>query len=40
MRLLLELALTHVLGRGRQTVVAGLGVALGVPALTGLMNDP
>ena len=30
MRLLLELALTHVLGRGRQTVVAGLGVALGV----------
>ena len=30
MRLLLELALTHVLGRGRQTVVAGVGVALGV----------
>ena len=30
MRLLLQLALTHVLGRGRQTVVAGLGVALGV----------
>ena len=28
MRLLLELALTHVLGRGRQTVVAGIGVAL------------
>lgn len=30
MRLLLDLALTHILGRGRQTVVAILGVALGV----------
>jgi lipoprotein-releasing system permease protein len=29
-RLILELALTHVFGRGRQTVVAGIGVALGV----------
>jgi lipoprotein-releasing system permease protein len=29
-RLLLSLALTHVFGRGRQTIVAGLGVALGV----------
>jgi lipoprotein-releasing system permease protein len=28
--LLLQLALTHILGRGRQTLVAGLGVALGV----------
>lgn len=30
MRLLLELAITHILGRGRQTVVAIAGVALGV----------
>src|SRR5690606_33945536 len=30
MRLLLELAITHILGRGRQTVVAVAGVALGV----------
>jgi len=30
MRLILELALTHIAGRGRQTVVAVLGVALGV----------
>ncbi|MCB5174780.1 MULTISPECIES: ABC transporter permease [Microvirga] len=30
MRLILELALTHIAGRGRQTVVAILGVALGV----------
>lgn len=30
MRLLLELAFTHISGRGRQTVVALLGVALGV----------
>lgn len=30
MRLLLDLALTHILGRGRQTLVAILGVALGV----------
>ncbi|MBM6580574.1 ABC transporter permease [Microvirga sp. BT689] len=30
MRLVLELALTHIAGRGRQTLVAILGVALGV----------
>jgi lipoprotein-releasing system permease protein len=30
MRLLIEIAITHILGRGRQTLVAGLGVALGV----------
>ncbi|WP_181703718.1 FtsX-like permease family protein [Chthonobacter albigriseus] len=30
MRLLLDLALTHIAGRGRQTVVSVLGVALGV----------
>ncbi|MBQ0823630.1 ABC transporter permease [Microvirga terrae] len=30
MRLILELALTHIAGRGRQTIVAILGVALGV----------
>src|SRR5262245_15920201 len=30
MRLILDLALTHILGRGRQTIVAVLGVALGV----------
>ena len=30
MRLILELALTHIAGRGRQTLVAILGVALGV----------
>lgn len=30
MRLILDLALTHILGRGRQTLVAVLGVALGV----------
>lgn len=30
MRLILDLALTHILGRGRQTLVAILGVALGV----------
>jgi lipoprotein-releasing system permease protein len=30
MRLILELAVTHIAGRGRQTVVAILGVALGV----------
>lgn len=30
MRLLFELAVAHILGRTRQTIVAGLGVALGV----------
>jgi lipoprotein-releasing system permease protein len=30
MRLILELAVTHIVGRGRQTVVALIGVALGV----------
>ncbi len=30
MRLLIELAIAHIFGRSRQTVVAGLGVALGV----------
>ncbi len=30
MRLVLDLAITHILGRGRQTLVAVLGVALGV----------
>jgi lipoprotein-releasing system permease protein len=29
-RLLFDLAVTHVVGRGRQTVVSVLGVALGV----------
>ena len=30
MRLILDIALTHLTGRGRQTVVAVLGVAVGV----------
>jgi lipoprotein-releasing system permease protein len=30
MRLILEIALTHIVGRGRQTIVAILGVAVGV----------
>jgi lipoprotein-releasing system permease protein len=30
MRLILEIAYTHIAGRGRQTVVAIIGVAVGV----------
>ena len=30
MRLILDIALTHIAGRGRQTVVAVIGVAVGV----------
>src|SRR5688572_1787420 len=30
MRLILDIALTHILGRGRQTLVAVIGVAVGV----------
>ena len=30
MRLILDLAITHIAGRGRQTIVAIIGVAVGV----------
>ncbi|TIV49037.1 MAG: ABC transporter permease, partial [Mesorhizobium sp.] len=30
MRLILDIAITHIAGRGRQTLVAVLGVAVGV----------
>ena len=41
MRLILEIAFTHIAGRGRQTIVAILGVAVGVGfsiAMAGLMQ--
>ncbi|MGB0085357.1 MAG: ABC transporter permease [Rhodomicrobiaceae bacterium] len=41
MRLILEIAVTHIVGRGRQTIVAILGVAVGVGfsiAMTALMQ--